>query len=134
MRRKPTSRLPFFIPILFVIGWMILVTGMQTTVCEQNYQSVDSDLRSFDECLEYYFQLGNTYPSNEQGLQALVAEPTTKPLPERWMQLLREVPNDQWDTPYRYHFPGRKNPDKPEIISAGPDRTFETEDDLSNLD
>lgn len=74
------------------------------------------------------------FPTNEQGLKALVERPTAEPLPKEWVQQIPEIPRDPWGIPYRYFFPGTKNPNEPEIISAGPDGIFDTEDDLSSQD
>lgn len=97
--------------------------------------SADQDLRELERALEHYQDIGGDYPSNEQGLKALVIRPETEPLPERWVQLLyQEISTDPWDTPFRYRYPGTVNPDKPEIVTAGPDKMFGTEDDMSNQD
>jgi hypothetical protein len=39
---------------------------------------------------------------------------------------------DPWDTKYKYEYPGSKDPSRPEIISAGPDKQFGSEDDMSS--
>ena len=82
--------------------------------------------------LREYRLLGGIYPSQEQGLAALVTRPTTDPMPKRYSQLYSEVPLDPWHNEFKYLYPGRKNSNKPEIISAGPDGVFGTKDDLSN--
>jgi len=96
--------------------------------------TADLELRSFETVLESYKEISGRYPTEKQGLIALVKKPEINPLPERWIQLFRDLELDPWDSPYRYHYPGKQNPNKPEIISAGPDRQFGTEDDLSNQD
>ena len=96
--------------------------------------TTDSELKDMTFALKQYNLLGGSFPSNAQGLQALIEKPTSDPIPKRWVQGLEEVPVDPWGTPYRYHFPGIQNPEEPEIISAGPDGKFETSDDLSNQD
>ena len=96
--------------------------------------SADLDLKSFESALEQYKIASGAYPSEEQGLNAFVVRPKIAPLPDRWVQMYDEIEPDPWETPYRYHFPGKQNPTKPEIISAGPDKIFGTEDDLSNQD
>jgi general secretion pathway protein G len=97
------------------------------------YSDVDSP-HVFDTTLEQYRNIGGHYPSTEQGLEALFKKPTTPPHPRRWKQSLLEVPRDPWKTPYKYQYSGSKDLRLPEIISAGPDREFGTEDDQSNQD
>ncbi|MDB4265209.1 type II secretion system protein GspG [bacterium] len=96
----------------------------------------DSDLNSFQSAFEQYQKIAGHYPSEEQGLFALIEEPKTDPIPKRWAQSYDDEESflDPWDTPYRYHYPGIQNPKRPEIISAGPDTEFGTDDDQSNQD
>ena len=60
--------------------------------------------------------------------------PTKEPLPNEWVQAIPEVPLDPWLNPYRYQMPGSKKENEPELISAGPDGRFGTEDDKSSQD
>jgi general secretion pathway protein G len=61
----------------------------------------------------------STFPTTEQGLQALRTQPEGVPL---WKgpYLPQDVPADPWGNPYVYKFPG-ENGDEPEIISLGAD-------------
>ena len=92
------------------------------------------ELKSLVTLLESYKKIGGQYPTNEQGLKALVINPDTTPLPHKWAQISQEILVDPWSTPYQYHFPGTKEEGRPEVISAGPDRKFGTEDDFSSQD
>jgi len=69
------------------------------------------------------------YPTTEQGLQALVTQPSNDPRPARWYQLFRELPTDPWGNGYIYKNPGLKNPGGYDLFSAGPDRQADTADD-----
>jgi general secretion pathway protein G len=68
-------------------------------------------------------------PTTEQGLQALVSQPSTEPRPQRWYQLFKEIPKDPWGNNYIYLCPGRKSPTGFDLYSAGPDRKADTADD-----
>jgi general secretion pathway protein G len=98
--------------------------------------TADQDMTTFESALEQYKNIGGAYPSTEQGLEALYEKPTSAPRPRRWVQIVKkeEALFDPWDTKYKYQFPGSKDESAPEIISAGPDRKFGTEDDMSNQD
>ena len=98
--------------------------------------TADQDMRSFESNLEQYKNIGGRYPSTSQGLEALIKKPTDAPRPRRWTQSLdsEEALFDPWDTKYKYEFPGTQDPSRPEIISAGPDKEFGTDDDQSNQD
>ena len=96
----------------------------------------DQDMNTLMTGLESYKRNGGSYPTNDQGLEALYEKPTSAPRPRRWVQLVKKEEGlfDPWDTKYKYQFPGSKDPNIPEIISAGPDRKFGTEDDQSTQD
>lgn len=98
--------------------------------------SAESNISSLVTNVDGYRIIGKRYPSEAQGLEALVKRPTTSPKPKRWTQTLdsEEALFDPWDTKYQYKYPGSKDPSKPEIISAGPDKVFGTEDDISSQD
>ncbi|CAN5432327.1 type II secretion system major pseudopilin GspG [soil metagenome] len=91
--------------------------------------AVQADLQSISTQLKVYESFNGFVPTTEQGLQALVARPSTDPQPSRWTQLLDSVPKDPWRTPYIYVSPGRKNPAGYDLYSAGPDRQPDTSDD-----
>ena len=68
-------------------------------------------------------------PTTEQGLMALVMQPSSEPRPQRWYQLFKDMPKDPWGNNYIYLSPGRKNPTGYDLYSAGPDRKADTGDD-----
>src|SRR5437667_7314672 len=90
---------------------------------------VRADIQAISTQLKLYESMNGFYPTTEQGLQALVTQPTTDPQPQRWYQLFKEMPKDPWNNNYLYYSPGRKNPNGFDLYSAGPDRTPDTADD-----
>ena len=125
--------------ILFaVITIVVIASTFIFGTISFNRASIEPTRRDFTTLishLETYRMNGRKgYPTNEQGLNALVARPTIEPLPLEWTQAFPEIPLDGWGKPYRYQFPGSKNPNDPEIISAGPDGIFGNEDDRSSQD
>ncbi|MBU6467073.1 MAG: type II secretion system major pseudopilin GspG, partial [Burkholderiales bacterium] len=59
------------------------------------------------------------YPTAEQGLQALVARPSSGPPPANWKPYLEKLPNDPWGRPYQYLNPGIKG--EVDVMSFGAD-------------
>src|SRR5947209_16265395 len=88
-----------------------------------------SDIQAIGTQLKLYESVNGFLPTTEQGLQALVTQPSTEPKPTRWYQLFKEVPKDPWGSNYIYLSPGRKNPTGYDLYSAGPDRKADTADD-----
>src|SRR3954465_4596770 len=91
--------------------------------------AVQSDLRTIGMQLKAYESMNGFMPTTEQGLHALVAQPSTDPTPARWMQFLDSVPKDPWHSDYIYKNPGTKNSGGYDLYSAGPDRLPGTADD-----
>lgn len=70
--------------------------------------------------LEFYRLDNGFYPSTDQGLEALVSEPTGFPEPRKWNPegYLKSVPEDPWGEPYLYYNEDRSI----EVYSFGADR------------
>ena len=66
------------------------------------------DLASLLQALKLYRLDNQRYPSTEQGLQALAAQPTTAPLAPNWKSggYVERLPRDPWGNPYQYLNPG----------------------------
>jgi len=117
--------------IFALVGFFIM--SQATVSCTDGISGqVKSDLRTLESALDVYKEIGGQYPSEAQGLMALVEKPKIEPLPKRWIQVYEQLPIDPWKTPYCYRFSGPDNQGKPKIISAGPDLVFDTEDDFSS--
>jgi len=98
--------------------------------------TADQDMKSFESALDQYRNNGGNYPSTSQGLEALLTKPTDSPRPRRWTKMLKSEDDllDPWKTKYKYQYPGSQDASRPEIISAGPDKAFGSDDDQSNQD
>ena len=90
---------------------------------------ISSDIQGINTQLRLYESMNGFMPTTEQGLQALVVQPTSDPQPTRWYQLYKELPKDPWQSDYIYLNPGRKNPSGYDLYSAGPDRKPDSGDE-----
>src|SRR4029453_18179787 len=90
---------------------------------------VAADVQGINTQLKLYESMNGFYPTTEQGLQALVAQPDTDPRPTRWYQLYKEMPKDPWQNDYIYRNPGEKNRNSYTFFCSGADRKPETTDD-----
>lgn len=97
-------------------------------------QRVSADFNAIGSSLKTYKINAGTYPTTSQGLEALVTKPTSTPVPKRWTQVLKKLPQDPWMQNYSYKFPGTKDPSEFEIFSNGKDGIQGTDDDLSSQD
>ncbi|MBU0480643.1 MAG: type II secretion system major pseudopilin GspG [Proteobacteria bacterium] len=67
-----------------------------------------SDIRTIESSLKLYRLDNHSYPSTEQGLEALVAIPEGEPEPRNWKEggYLDRLPKDPWGGEYLYLNPG----------------------------
>lgn len=118
--------------IMLVLGIIAVLVGSAIYMLVGNIdvakeQRVDSDIEAISMQLRTYEMLNYRMPTMEQGLKALVNQPTTEPRPRRWKQLMKSVPIDPWGNEYVYRNPG-KGGAAFEIYSLGPDGK-ESDDD-----
>lgn len=78
------------------------------------------EMRKFADALEMYNTDCNTYPTSDQGLEALVSEPSGDPACDAWgpVSYLKKIPKDPWGRPYIFESDGNEF----NIISLGKDR------------
>ena len=84
--------------------------------------------------LDMYELDNGRYPTTEQGLKALVVEPTTSPVPSNWggsYLKKKTIPKDPWGNLYAYVNPGTHNTEAYDLYSSGPDGV-ESDDDIVN--
>jgi general secretion pathway protein G len=92
-------------------------------------QSVEGSLRT---ALNLYELDNGTFPTTEQGLNALYQKPGGEPQPQKWRQYLERKPGqDPWSREYIYRYPGTHNPDSYDLSSMGKDGV-ESADDIKN--
>ena len=67
-----------------------------------------TDISALSAALELYRLDNAAYPTTQQGLQALVARPTTQPEPRNWATggYMDRIPRDPWGGEYQYLSPG----------------------------
>ena len=79
------------------------------------------DVRVLESALKTYKLDNFTFPSTDQGLEALVKKPAGSPEPKHWKDggYLDRLPNDPWGHPYQYLNPGAHG--SIDIFSLGAD-------------
>lgn len=113
--------------IVILLGVAINKLGNTTGMAKG--VAVRADIQAISTQLKLYESMNGYLPTTEQGLGALVTQPSSEPRPQRWYQLFKEIPKDPWGNNYIYLSPGRKNPTGYDLYSAGPDRKADTSDD-----
>jgi len=79
------------------------------------------DIATVMQALKLYRLDNLRYPTTEQGLQALIAKPTTGPAANGWKTggYIDKLPKDPWGNPYQYLSPGIKG--EIDVLSLGGD-------------
>jgi len=65
------------------------------------------DIRSIEQALQLYRMDNYVYPTTDQGLEALVSEPSGSPSPPNWRPYMDRIPTDPWGNDYHYVQPGQ---------------------------
>lgn len=113
--RRRRSEAGFTLTELMVV---IFILGLLTTVVLINVmpsrdramtEKARADIGALEQALELYRLDLNTYPTTEQGLEALVAAPPGLTRPENYRSggYIRSLPDDPWGNPYQYVAPGQ---------------------------
>lgn len=91
--------------ILAVLAVMV-VPNLMDRPDEARIVKAKQDINAISSSLKLYKLDNFVYPTTDQGIEALVTEPTDEPLPKNWKPLLDNMPLDPWGNPYLYLMPG----------------------------
>lgn len=110
MKRQPNRgfTLVEVMVVVVILGILavLIVPRVLGRTDEARIAAAKHDIAALMQSLKLYRLDNGRYPTNEQGLQALVARPQAQPLPPNWKPYLDNVPKDPWGNPYQYLNPG----------------------------
>ncbi len=94
--------------VLLIIGVLaaLIVPNVLDRADDARVTAAKTDVHNLMQALKLYRLDNQRYPTAEQGLKALVARPTTAPVPTNWKNYLDQLPKDPWGQPYVYLNPG----------------------------
>jgi general secretion pathway protein G len=94
--------------VLVIVGVLaaLIVPNVLDRADDSRVTAARTDVNNLMQALKLYRLDNQRYPSTEQGLTALVARPTTAPVPPNWRPYLEKLPADPWGQPYQYLNPG----------------------------
>ncbi len=113
--------------VVLIIGLLSTIVGVAifNQVDKARVTATSTQIRQLEAALETYRMDNARYPTTEQGLEALVREPTGEPAPRNYPTggYLRggALPLDSWGEPYQYLSPGDHNPTSFDLWSLGAD-------------
>ena len=110
--------------VVVIIGLLVGLIGPKVLgrAGDARMTAAKSDISNLGRALDIYKLDNYSYPNTDQGLQALVTEPSGEPEARNWNPdgYLPKVPNDPWGTEYIYMSPG-VNGGKYDLYTLGAD-------------
>ena len=107
--------------VMVIIGLLgaLVAPRLFKNVAKSKITATKAQIANFQTALGAYKLDTGTFPTTEEGLQALRDRPSSA---RNWEgpYLPKEIPLDPWGSPYVYKFPGDHG-DEPDIISYGAD-------------
>lgn len=111
--------------VIVILGILatFIVPNIMDAPDEARREKTKVDIAALDTALKMYKLHSGSYPSTEQGLQALVEPPTTGSIPKKYKEggylEKGKLPKDPWGNDFIYLSPGVHG--KYDIISYGAD-------------
>lgn len=109
--------------VLVIMGLLIAVVApnVLNRADEARVQKAEADFKNIETALKIYRLDNYTYPTTEQGLEALVEPSSLDPVPRNFKKggYLSELPIDPWGRPYLYLSPGENG--EVDIYTLGAD-------------
>src|ERR1700722_10957228 len=91
--------------VVVILGILaaIIVPKIMSRPEQARIVKVKQDILAIQSALDLYKLDNGTYPSTDQGLDALVTKPTAQPVPRNWKSdgYLQELPVDPWGQAYQ---------------------------------
>ena len=125
-RRKAPLRLSGFtlieiLVVVVIIGILgaVIVPNLLSRPDQARITAAQQDLRALGSALDMYRLDNFQYPSTDQGLNALVSQPTGFPEASNWNPdgYIKALPDDPWGSPYMYE----RNGSEVSVFSLGAD-------------
>jgi len=108
--------------VLVILGVMaaLVVPRVLGRAEDARKVAAKSDIASIMNGLKLYNLDNMRYPTNQQGLEALVKKPSVAPIPNNYKDggYLEKLPTDPWGNPYQYQNPGKHG--EIDVFSFGP--------------
>jgi general secretion pathway protein G len=123
--------------VVVIIGMLVGIAAVKLgpQSAKAKVVTTQGQISQYKTAIGIYEMDNGFYPSTEQGLQALIAQPSSAPQPMNWKGPYIDPPvlrNDPWGHPYGYKYPGQKIQNGYDLYSIGPDGVEGNEDDIGN--
>jgi len=122
--------------VVVIIGMLITVAVVKLSGQSEKARLVAArnQIDSYKNALGIYELDNGVFPTTEQGLLALITQPSGVTLPN-WKGPYLDPPvirNDPWGRAYIYRYPGQKITNGYDLFSPGPNGIEGDDDDIGN--
>jgi general secretion pathway protein G len=121
--------------VIVILGILttIVVINVSPFLQRANFEKIRADLAQVEKALETYRFQHYSYPTTEQGIEALFVAPKDIKNPNLYPPdgYLSSVPQDPWGSEYLYLFPGQYS--KYDVFTYGADGTVGGEGDNADV-
>ncbi len=137
-RRRQAFTLLELMIVLVILVLLFAMVGPRLLGSQKkaDIKAAQTQIGSLEAALKLYSVDMRTFPSSEDGLQALIEPPSDERAAAKWDGPYLDddvLPVDPWDNPFEYEYPPTNNSrDFPDIWSVGPDGESDTDDDIGN--
>ncbi|MEN9559939.1 MAG: hypothetical protein RLZZ502_1150 [Pseudomonadota bacterium] len=98
--------------VMLILGILaaLIVPNVLGRSDDAKVMAAQQDVATLSQALKLYRLDNNHYPSQTQGLQALLSKPSGEPVPGNWKPggYIERLPKDPWGNAYQYSQPGLK--------------------------
>ena len=116
--------------VILVVLAAVIVPRFGNRTEQARVTAATTDISTLDGAIEQFQVDCGRYPSNEEGLSALITQPANV---QGWHgpYIKGGIPGDPWKNAYVYRYPGQHNASSFDLFSMGPDGR-EGNDDIDN--
>ncbi|RZQ56267.1 type II secretion system protein GspG [Pseudidiomarina tainanensis] len=134
MKKQSAFSLMEVMVVIAILGLLasLILPNVLGSADQANRQKARTDIISLENAVAQYRLDNGTFPTTEQGLEALTEEPNIDPRPRNYRRggYIQRLPSDPWGNEYLLLSPGEFGDF--DIFSAGPDGQTGTDDDIGN--
>ena len=129
MRQKGKQQRGFtlleILAVLMLLAFIILMVAPNVInlAGQGQIKATKAQIGALKSVLNHYYLDNGMFPTTEQGLKALVEQPSIPPVPSNWSgpyTTETKLPKDAWGHEIKYLCPGTHNPQGYDIYSLGP--------------
>ena len=123
--------------VVFIIGLLstVVLVNVLGARTDAQAKTAQANIAALTQSLERYSLQMYTYPTEDEGLQALVEAPDGLSDPSLYPRggFIQQLPNDPWGRPFQYVYPAERSRAAYDVFSLGADGEVGGEDENADI-